>query len=157
MKTIYNFRLFMIAIIAMMATSAFAQDPLPITLNFRSEGGTQTINIAETDVKWKLTCDASWVQFSLTEGTGAASVTLAVAPNTSEQEREAKILLDTGYGFVTNLFLVKQKGKIDASVTTVNADNPTRSNVITTLSGMKMKTNGQRRGIYIINGKKVIK
>lgn len=155
MKTFYNIRLFMIAIIAMMATSAFAQDSLPVTLNFNSNGGTRTIDIADTPVSWKLTCDASWVQFSLTEGVGAATVAFTVAPNVTNQDREANILLDTGFGLVTNLFLVKQKGKIDASITTPNADK--QATVIRTLSGMKVKANGQRRGIYIINGKKVIK
>ena len=157
MKTIYTIRLFVIAVIAMMTTSAFAQDALPVPLSFSSEGGIQSINISETNVNWKLTCEATWVQFSLSEGTGAANVTVTVAPNATEQEREAIIMLDTGYDLITNIFLVKQKGKIDASVTTVSADTSTRSTVVTTLSGTKVKGGSQRRGIYIVNGKKVIR
>ncbi len=158
MKTIYNIRLFMIAIIAMMATSAFAQDSLPVTLNFNSDGGTRAIDIADTPVSWKLTCDASWVQFSLTEGVGAAKVAITVAPNATDKEREANILLDTGFGLVTNLFVVKQKGKVDASITNPNSPTPQLPNsVFRTLSGMKVKAGSQRHGIYIINGKKVIK
>jgi hypothetical protein len=158
MKTIYNLRLFMIAIIAMMATSAFAQDSLPVTLSFNSDGGTKSIDIAETPVNWKLTCDASWVHLSPAEGIGAAKVTITVDTNATESERNANILLDTGYGLVNNLFLVKQKGKVDAAITNPNSTTPQLHNsVIRTLSGMKVKATSQRHGIYIINGKKVMK
>ena len=81
MKTINTLRLFVITMIAMMATTAFAQDALPVTLNFRSEGGTQSINIAESNVNWKLTCDAPWVHLTPAEGKGAAEVTLVVNAN----------------------------------------------------------------------------
>ncbi len=157
MKAIYNLRLFIIAIIAMLATSASAQDTLPVTLNFRSMGGSKTIDIAETSVNWKLSCDATWVQLTPAEGSGAAIVTITVDANAAEQEREANIMIDTGFGLVTHLFILKQKGKVSADISQVNAGTSMRSNVVTTLSGMKMRSHDLRRGIYIVNGKKVVK
>lgn len=157
MKTIYNLRLIVIAIIAMMATSAFAQDTLPVTLNFRSEGGTKPIDIDETTVTWKLICDASWVKLSPAEGTGAAQVTLTVEANPTEKVREAIITIDTGYGFVNDLFLVKQQGKVPAGISAPTTASDNRAPVVRTLSGMKVTGGNLRRGIYIVNGKKVIK
>lgn len=157
MSTIYNLRLFVITLIAMMATTVSAQDSLPIALPYPAEGATRSIDIAETTVSWKLTCDAPWISITPSEGTGAAKVDIIADTNESGQEREAVILIDTGIGDPTKLFLAKQKAKVDASVTTVNADTSTRSTVVTTLSGTKVKAGSQRRGIYIVNGKKVIR
>lgn len=157
MKTLYNIRLFVIAVMAMMATGAFAQDELPIPLNFNSEGGTQTININETNVAWKLTCDAQWVHISPAEGTGPATVTLTVDANATEKERDAILVLDTGYGFVNNLFAIKQKAKVGTDITGPTTAVGKRSADIRTLSGMKVHNGNLRRGVYIINGKKVVK
>ena len=157
MKTLYNLRLFVIAVMALMATGAFAQDELPIPLDFSSEGGTQTININETNVSWKLTCDAQWVHITPAEGTGPATVTVSVDANATEKNRDAILVLDTGYGFVNNLFVIKQKAKVGTDITGPTTMSSKRSNDVRTLSGMKMRNGNLRRGLYIINGKKVLK
>ena len=157
MKTLYNIRLFVIAVMALMATGAFAQDTLPVPLNFLSDGGTQAITIDETNVSWKLTCDAQWVHITPAEGTGAATVTLTVDANATGQAREANLVLDTGYGFVNAIFAIKQKGKVSVDITGPTNESGKRSNDIRTLSGMKMRNGNLRRGVYIINGKKVVK
>ena len=157
MKTIYNLRLFVIAVMALMATGAFAEDTLPVPLNFRSDGGTQNINISETTVSWKLTCDAEWVKISQAEGTGAATVTLTVDANATEKAREADLVLDTGYGFVNTLFVIKQAGKVSDGITPATSQGGKRTSDIRTLSGMKVRGGNLRHGVYIVNGKKVVK
>ena len=157
MKTLYNIRLFVIAVMALMATGAFAQDTLPVPLNFRSDGGTQAITIDETNVSWKLTCDAQWVHITPAEGTGAATVTLTVDANATGQAREANLVLDTGYGFVNTIFVLKQKGNVSTDITSPATVSGKRTNDIRTLSGMKMRNGNLRRGVYIVNGKKVVR
>lgn len=157
MKTLYNLRLFVIALMALVSTGAFAQDELPIPLTFLSDGGTQDININESNVAWKLTCDAQWVKISPAEATGPAKVTVTVDANPTEEERQADLVLDTGYGFVNHLFVIKQKGKVGAGISGPAVSNSRRSSDVRTLTGMKVNSGNLRRGIYIVNGKKVVR
>ena len=66
-------------------------------------------------------------------------------------------MLDTGYGFVNNLFAIKQKAKVGTDITGPTTAVGKRSADIRTLSGMKVHNGNLRRGVYIINGKKVVK
>ena len=90
------------------------------SLNFAKEEGSQSVNItANSD--WKVECDADWVTITPVNGTGDATITVAVAMNDTDAVRETTvkvIALHKTYGaWDTKKITVKQSASEDAPVT----------------------------------------
>ena len=89
------------------------------SLNFAMEEGSQSVNItANSD--WKVECDADWVTITPMNGTGDATITVAVAMNDTDAVRETTvkvIALHKTYGaWDTKKITVKQSASNDAPV-----------------------------------------
>ena len=77
-------------------------EPIPVltlkTTMISAKGGTQSLSVA-AQKSWKLSADYEsgngWIHFSQTSGSGFVGVILTVDPNTGEDPRAARIMLDT--------------------------------------------------------------
>ena len=90
------------------------------SLNFSMEEGSQTVNVtANSD--WKVEVDVDWVTVTPANGTGDATITVAVAMNDTEAVRETNIkviALHKNYGnWETKKIAVKQSASNEAPVT----------------------------------------
>ena len=90
------------------------------SLNFSMEEGSQTVNVtANSD--WKVEVDVDWVTVTPANGTGDATITVAVAMNDTEAVRETTIkviALHKSYGnWETKKIAVKQSASSEAPVT----------------------------------------
>ena len=90
------------------------------SLNFSMEEGSQTVNVtANSD--WKVEVDVDWVTVTPANGTGDATITVAVAMNDTGAVRETNIkviALHKNYGnWETKKIAVKQSASNEAPVT----------------------------------------
>ena len=90
------------------------------SLNFSMEEGSQTVNVtANSD--WKVEVDVDWVTVTPANGTGDATITVAVAMNDTGTVRETNIkviALHKNYGnWETKKIAVKQSASNEAPVT----------------------------------------
>ena len=90
----------------------------PNVLDFSAEGGSQTVAL-QSITSWTADCDVDWVSFNPASGEGDGELTVNVSSNTDFASRNARIVLTSSVGCVTNL-MVRQEAFVNPHYLTVN-------------------------------------
>ena len=122
-------------------------------LAFTSAGGTLSFLIA-SNINWYISIvgGSDWLTVTPDHGSGDGTVAVTAAPNATAQSRTAQIVI-SGNGITQTITVFSHDG--DGIIAT-NADTPQKQQHIFNLQGQKMNR-VMPHGIYIINGKKVLK
>ena len=125
-----------------------------INMAFAPAGGTLSFNIS-SNIDWQISIpeEADWLTVNPDHGSGDGTVAVTAAPNATAQSRTARIIISGGDLTQT----VTVNAFAPDGITATTADTPQKQLQIFNLQGQKMNHRTMPHGIYIINGKKVLK
>jgi len=89
----------------------------PEGINFSYNGGTTSLEI-QSNIKWKVTCSADWLQITKGSGSNNDNVSLTALANSGQKSRSAKVIVSGGGR--TCKVTVTQEGK---EINPINANN----------------------------------
>lgn len=90
----------------------------PNALDFDFQGGTQSV-VLQSAMPWSAECSADWVSLVPVSGEGDGEMTVTALPNSNSAPRNARIVITSSVGGVTNL-MVRQEAFVNPHYLTVN-------------------------------------